>query len=264
MSKAEIKHIHQYVYENGYKICVNCGIAETETYFNIECRKIEENNKNSRKRVLTTSNSQNWNRLLRIDKYKEKVFTKSRFYLVLNLLTEYLNDTQIELLKVKVLQFHKLNRIKDVYKAVYEECYKNDFSITSKELTDVFQEFSKNTYFKILQDTSNLEIIRKYYWLINKTLNKCQLSMENHMRCYKMVYNYYRLIRFGMNSGINPVLLIKTISYFTLKYVDWENRKTQEFFGIESNHPEIAKFKNYMIKIKERNLDKKILDKLEI
>lgn len=245
------------------KVCNICGIAETRIYYNEKYKSIEESN-TSKIRSWKNTNNHNGKRLFKVDQYKENIYTKSRFYLVLNLFTEYLNNTQIEILKKKILQFNKLNKIKDVYRAIYEECYKNDFPITSKELIDIFQEFSKNTYFKIFQDTSNLEVIRKYYWLINRTLNKCQLSMENHMRCYKMVYNYYNLIRFGMNSGINPILLINTITYFSLKYVDWKNRKTQNFFGIESNHPEIVKFKEYMIIIKERNLDKKILDKLVI
>lgn len=271
-----MSHTCTFVIENGYNVCKCCGLTDTENnhywhknqnldvYIRSEMKEIKKDKKLNK----------NWYYLLKINKIytSNKSHTHTEIKYILNQFP--LNDKR----KTNLYQYlmsKNLKSNKEVWESFYKIICILDLPITTKEYIGILKKernrrrvftpltFNSNTF-----NTKSISV-RKYYWYISKCINKAQkllnLSHEEEQDIYKIVFNYYNLIRFRMLKSLNPIHLIQNLVYYTIRqqYQPNQQKFSKKNFGLQ-NLTYIAKLVNFLKEIKDMNLDSKIPTKLTI
>jgi len=211
---------HSFINENGFKCCTSCGIALTEMYWDNEHKKHEFG---LRQRAIVMSNythNTHWRRLLRLNNNSNAImpsFIYKEVLAILNLLPiapTLKRDFHTYITNMKIKSYDELCKV------FYDLVCKHDLPITTADFIKTLRTGRKHDY-KLLTKLKSVEYIRKYYWYINKLMHKAKellnLSNEETQHIYKIVFNYYNLIRFRMYKSSNPVYLIQNLIYYTIR-----------------------------------------------
>ena len=151
---------------------------------------------------------------------------------------------------------------------LYDIVCRRDLPITTADFLNVLQDDRKYK-FKLCTKIEKMSSVRKYYWYINKLTEKAKkilnLSHEEAQRIYKIVLNYYNLIRFKMLKSSNPINLIQTLIYYTVREKIQPNQQkfNKRNFGM-TNFVFTTYLVRFLIEIKQKNLDCNFFEKLEI
>ena len=142
-----------------------------------------------------------------------------------------------------------------------------DLPITSSEFIEMLNT-DRTQKFKPLTKLQNTKI-RKYYWYITKQIEKARkmlnFSYEESQQAYKIVFNYYNLIRFKMLKSTNPTHLIHNLVYYTIRERLQPNQRhfNKTNFKIK-NFSYITYLIRYLKEIKTSGLDSHFVETLNI
>lgn len=267
-----MSHTCDFINENGYSVCINCGITETEdnhywsedqnnhdVYKRNEIREISKKTKGLKK---------NWYYLLRINKMY--IRSKSHVYVeVLYILNQLPFTPKIKKDLYQYIISKNFKSYKDVWNAFYKIICDLDLPITTVEYIKILNAKRKKAYNPFTKNNINTVKVRKYYWYITKSIEKARkildFSHEQAHDLYKIVFNYYNLIRFGMFKSTNPINLIQNLVYYTIREILKPNQQVfnKNNFGLLTLCY-ITQLVKYIIEIKELNLDSEFSKKLTI
>jgi len=275
---------HDFKTESGYSVCRNCGFSKRAIHYNNKNQeiisKLSENELEILKMLKKASymkfpkNSQFY-RMLKINYHAElndKPLTPFQ-YLRLQLILGRLNiNPNLKKNITREIESKKPKHITEIYNLLYTITSKQDLPITYTELKEVIDSFTdKKTFFKPLQMENLKQLsVRKYYWYISKTIEeKCDyMTKQEKMKFYRIVKNYYDLIRFKLSYGCNPTILINFLLYKSVNQL-LDKRKLKNRLKVNSvkdlmtkavfNNPQINKKKtsnSIFLQIKNEKLDK--------
>ena len=261
---------HIFTNKNGYKVCTSCGEAEKTHYWSKD-RKNDAFSRNQPVPVpIKIHFNSKWYRLLNIN----SKYGKSKFIYVNDEVLCIVNQLPFSVNIRKELYSYIMNKKFTSFKEVWEAFYRiiciRDLPITTKEYISIINsKRNRKKSFKIFKPTHRNESVRKYYWYITKCIKKAQdiigFSYKEGQDLYKIVFNYYILIRFKMLKSTNPILLIENLVYYTIR--DKLKINQQVFnktnFGL-SSFCYITQLVKYLKEIKENNLDSPLSQKLVI
>jgi len=257
---------HKFVYENGYHVCCNCGIAKDSHYWDKDqSDMVFDRNKPKEEKYFMNNK---WKNLLR----KNNIYTMPFYYhayteilFIVNLLP--FPDKMKKNLREYMIS-KKFKSCNDVIKNFYKLICKLDLPITSAEFLEILKS-NKKQGFKPLTKLRNVENVRKYYWYINKQIEQARkilnFSNTEKQELYKIVLNYYNLIRFKMCKSSNPIYLIENLIYYTIreKLRPLQTHFNKNNFKIQ-NPSYITTLVKFLKEIKKNNLDSSFSETLEI
>jgi len=259
---------HNFVNENGYNVCHCCGEAFESHYWNKEQEKRDTYNRSVPIQTKGFKPNYKWNRLLQINKRsstKLSPFVYSEILCILNLLP--LSPKVKKSLYNYILK-RKITTYIGVCKTFYKLICKLDLPLTTTEYIKILK-IGRKHRFKPLSNFKNMESLRKYYWYINRQIEKAKqilnFSPEEKEIIYKIVLNYYNLIRFKMLKSSNPIYLIQNLVYYTIrdKLEPIQTKFNKKNFGIR-NISYITTLVKYLKEVKDLKLDSIFTEKLKI
>jgi len=257
---------HNFVYNNGYKCCIKCGESEKSHYWNDDLT-YETINRELYKQPIKKIKDNKWKTLL----YRSHLFLNETPHFLHKKILEILNILPLSLKAKKNLYIYiiskKYKSYNEIRKAFYNIICIHDLPITSKKFvkilnTDTVQKFKPLTK---LRNTS----VRKYYWYISKQIENARkiinFSYEESQDIYKIVFDYYNLIRFKMLKSPNPIYLIHNLVYYTIREKIQPN---QQHFNKNNFKIKDLAFITSLIKIlkeiKSKNLDSNFIETLQV
>jgi len=259
---------HIYVNENGNRVCKHCGEAEIAHYWNNDQTYEIMKRFTPIQTVKDKKLDVKWKRLLQLN---SRLTLDMNHHLYIEILT-ILNLLPLSSGIKKQLHSYMINKNFKSYKQVYETFYKliciHDFPLTSTEFLKILNTGKKNRY-KPLTKIQNVESVRKYYWYITEQIEKARkildFSHEDGQRIYKIVFDYYNLIRFKMLKALNPTYLIHNLIYYTIreKLRPNQSRFNKRNFEIV-NTSFISTLIRCLKEIKVSKTDSKFAEKLKI
>ena len=265
---------HTYINNSGFKCCTHCGIAKNTHYWN-EDQTYELLSRSTPPRFFRVKNQFNyktnrkWERLLTVDRNFTTGISGHLFNEVLSILQllpltpERKNDVYNYILNKKFTSYQ------EVCEAFYKLLHIHDLPLTTKEFLEILKNGRKHDYKLLTRIKDNTKIIRKYYWYISKQMEIARkilnFSYEESQEIYKIVFDYYNLIRFKMFKASNPTTLIKNLIYYTIRERMQPNQHifSKDSFGLK-NLSFIQSIIRYLKEIKKLKLDKNFVEKLEI
>lgn len=258
---------HNFIDENGFKVCTHCGETEEEHYWN-KNQINEIKNRTLPIPIIKKHINNKWKRLLRMS----TIFTATKSHSVYNEILCLINllplSSKIKMNLSEFIMKKNLRTTNEIYETVYKVICTLDLPITTTEYLEILH-IDKSHRYKPLTKIDNIENIRKYYWYITKSVEKAKkllnFSPEEAEKIEKITFNYYNLIRFKMLKSPNPIYLIQNLVYYTirekLKPVQTQFNKTN--FEI-TNFSFMSSLIKYLVEIKKSNLDSCFFEKLEI
>ncbi len=262
---------HNFINENGFKCCITCGIATREHYWCIDLtRESCKNNILALRPMFFFSPHKNWKRLLQTNTNftaEMSSFIHIEILNILNLLP-FSSKTKKDLYNYIIKK--KIKSYDEVCKIFYTLICKLDLPIITKDFIKILHYGRKDKYKPLtkLKNIKNITNIRKYYWYIGKQVEKAKeilnLSNEEAQDIYKIVLNYYNLIRFKMLKTSNPISLIQNLIYYTIREIIQPNQKTfnKRNFEIINILYMSTTLINYFKEIKAKELDSCFIEKL--
>ena len=263
--------IHHFVNENGYSCCTNCGEAKNIHYWSedylhdviIRILPIHHYSKNT-----NYSFNRKWKHLMRMNKIYGNKTNRYINEEILKILNLFPLSHEVKGNIYSYMMGKEFSSYNEVCKTFYELICVNDLPITSKEFIKILQA-EKKTKFKLLTKLNGVENARKYYWYITKQIEKARnilnFSHEEGQEIYKIVLDYYNLIRFKLLKSANPTYLIHNLVYYTVRERLHPN---QQCFSKKSFEIENCSFVNRLVKylkeLKRLNLDSHLPIKLNI
>jgi hypothetical protein len=259
---------HTFVNENGYKVCIECGEAEDTHYWSKQDDEVFH-----RSEGITTKNMSlngNWRRLLNMN----LKYVKSKYTYVNNEIIHILNQLPFSVSVRKDLYTYimskKLTSFIEVWDTFYKVICVQDLPITTEEYIDILNsERQRKKALKMFKPIHKVESIRKYYWYITKCIEKARKILdfpyEEGQDLYKIVFNYYNLIRFKMLKSTNPIRLIENLVYYAVRDKLEPNQQVfnKTNFGL-STFCYITQLIKYLKEVKQNKLDAPLSLKLRI
>jgi hypothetical protein len=126
-------------------------------------------------------------------------------------LSRYLNEKQIQFVKQRI---GDVSNRTELHKRIYEIIVKHDLPITTRKVKCILKSYAGK---KFKEYNLNLGYMRKYFWLINKLTHIPNISNEQRVKAYRVIYNYYIYIRFKLQKNFNPPNLIRALTYIYFK-----------------------------------------------
>ncbi len=267
---------HTFTNKDGFSVCTHCGIIEEKTHYwsddltNEAFNRIE-NKQAGRYYNLSPPNQTfewYWYNLLKINRR----FSKDNSSYVNTEITYIFNQlpfsSEVKNKLHTYLRNKKLTSYKEVWDTIYKIICVLDLPLTTTDFLKILNtDRKRKKTFKPL--TTHNESIRKYYWYISKSIEKARkimgFSHEQGQELYKLVYNYYNLIRFRLLKSANPILLIQNLTYYAIRDKLKPNQQVfnKNNFGI-SSFCFISRLVGYLKEIKELKLDFTLSQKLSI
>ncbi len=257
---------HVFIHKNGFNVCIHCGIAKDSHYWNKDQNDIVFDRDTPKEEKYFMNGK--WKKLLR----KNKIYTMPFYYhayteilFIMNLLP-FSNKIKIKLREYMINK--KLTSCDAVIKNFYNMICRLDLPITSAEFLKILKNNKKQS-FKPLTKLRKIENVRKYYWYINKQIEQAQKILDfshiERQELYKIVLNYYNLIRFKMCKSSNPIYLIENLIYYAVreKLRPLQTHFNKTNFKIQ-NPSYITTLVKYLKEIKNNNLDSTFSKTLEI
>jgi hypothetical protein len=265
---------HIFINENGYQVCKHCGIAESTHYWNkdqtseimkrftpIKTAKYNKTGKYHKSEA-------EWNRLLQLNSRLTTDISHFLYKEIIILLNMLPLSSEIKKNIHNYLIKKNLKSYRELIDAFYRLICIHDLPLTSVEFLEILQ-IGREYKFKPLTKLSNMESTRKYYWYITKQIEKAKkilnFSNEDTQRIYKIVLNYYNLIRFKMLKSSNPIYLIQNLVYYTIRE---KLQPNQHNFSKRNFEVQNSSFMTSIIKflqeIKNLKLDSNFSEKLKI
>jgi hypothetical protein len=257
---------HIFVHENGYQICSNCGEAESVHYWN-EDSLTEVINRSQPIQTPSYKINDKWKKLMRVNQIfaveKSSYLTDE----ILKILNQLPLSSEVKGNLHNYLMKKRFKSYNEVCKAFYKLICINDLPLTTVEFIEILQTERKYKV-KILTKLKG-ESVRKYYWYITKQIEKAReilnFSPEESQQIFKIVFNYYNLIRFKMLKASNPTHLIQNLVYYTIRD---KLRPNQQHFSKRNfelkDYSYISRLVRILKKIKDLGLDSCFVEKLEI
>ena len=258
---------HNFFHENGYSVCTICGEAENSHYWHND--KIHEAiNRIKPIQIGKYQTNDKWKKLIRTN--KKYTVNKSPYLTeeILEILNQLPLSSEVKGNLYSYLMRKKFKYLNEVWKNFYKLICINDLPITTTEFLKILQN-GKRYKVKPFKKLQKVENGRKYYWYITKQLNKAQkilgFSPEEARKIYKIVFNYYNLIRFKMLKSSNPIHLIQNLVYYTVREKLQPNQQHFSKRNFEIiNYSYTNSLVKYLKEIKDLKLDSCFIEKLEI
>lgn len=263
--------------QNGFSVCLKCGICIKEHYFISDKRSIGIRNGINPTKVVShrsksingswNKNSYKYHRLSKLNLQTTRIrpYVKNKIQYLTNILIDYIGEGQ----SVKLWRYlinSEPKGVKEMYFLAFSYIYKRDLCIlTSQLLGIVRKELGTGKKFRIYKDLKDMKTIRRYYWYINKTLSIIDgIPIKTKYGFYKSVKQYYDIIRFDMYSMSSPLNIIKYLVYETInqhyKCIPKRLRTLQKF---QLQHLFKFDIRSHLEKLKKLNLDQDIEYKLD-
>ena len=259
---------HSFVNEHGYKCCISCGISILEHYWNDDLTH-EANERNmSTTRPKFMRYNKDWKRLSNLNKNLTTAIPNHIYREILTVINALPLSSVVKKNLHNYMTSMKIRSYDEVCKTFYNLICKHDLPITTSDFIDILQSGKKYRY-KLLTKLRNVSNVRRYYWYINKEVQKAkeliELSNEESQDIYKIVLNYYNLIRFKMLKTSNPISLIQNLVYYTIREIFRPNQKVfnKRVFGL-TNVSYITTLVRYLKEIRIRDLDSQFSERLLI
>lgn len=206
-------HQHEFVQRNGFKVCKNCGLVGDKIQFHTPTA-VHHYGKKKRREIKVRFDGDIDNNLKRVlsRDWNDKTYIKQRVSRLLSHLARHLNEKQIEFIKRRI--GYVQNRT-ELHRKIYEIIVKHDLPITTKKVKHILKSYAGK---KFREYNLNLGYMRKYFWLINKLTHIPNISNEERVKAYRVIYNYYIYIRFKLRKNFNPPNLIRALTYIYFKH----------------------------------------------
>ncbi len=276
----EVKEIickHDTVKENGFTVCVLCGVCVESDYFLLDQKELNSRNsqpfKHNENYIIETEKTKKfkasfkYNRLMKIDRSSKNTvsgYISLKTTLLLNKLSEFLNKKQLNELKNYIWN-NEPKTVKDLFQSVFYYVDSMDLPILSSQLIHIIkQDTVLSSRIKIYRDIRRFKTIRTYYWYISKRISEIQqIPIEKHHEIFETVKEYYKIIRFRLLDSCNPIHLIDYLLYEAInqhfRHIPKEFRTLKKF---NLTHFFKLDNKKYLMKLKRLKLDEKIALKL--
>lgn len=260
--------IHHFVNKNGYSCCINCGEAERTHYWSKDLLHDAIINIKPIRTANYQQFSRKWKHLMRMNKIYGKKKTHYLAKEIFKILNQFHLSHKVKGNIYSYMMGKSFSSYNEVCKTFYELICVNDLPITSKEFIKILQA-EKKTKFKMFTVLNGVENARKYHWYISKQIEKAKeilnFSHEEGQEIYKIVLNYYNLIRFKLLKSSNPTYLIHNLVYYTVRN---KLQPNQQHFGKRIFGLKDFSYVNRLVKcleeIKDKKLDSLFTEKLEI
>ena len=258
---------HNFVYNNGYKSCIECGECEKIDYWNEDLNYEVINRETYRQSSKRKLKNSKWKRYLHINNR----YLTNTSHLIHRKILDTLNIIPLSSKTKKKLYKYMINKkfksSSEINEAFYNIICIHDFPITSTEFINMLN-IDKTQKFKPLTKLKNTNV-RKYYWYITKQIEKARkmlnFSYEESQQVYKIVFNYYNLIRFKMLKSTNPIHLIHNLVYYTIREKLQPNQRHFNKINFEIiNLSYITYLIGYLREIKISGLDSNFIETLQI
>ncbi|MGV9204791.1 MAG: hypothetical protein ACOC44_12330 [Promethearchaeia archaeon] len=258
---------HHPVMRDGFKVCQKCGLVLEEFEYDYigEAFKRYEKNKEIRQPTAELSPEQKakFKRLKAWDKNVRREHKNMHPY-VYNRLNRVISQLPLSHeVKQNIKQYifsQQIEMLFDGYQLIYEYIAKYDLPITSKKLKKILNSDREREIFDFYKKETRF--IRHYYWKLERMIKKIPIRKAERMRLYKLSYNYYKLIRFGLHYMGNPILLMKNLLWGICNKVYPYNQihkkfRSKKFFGIKKGmRKSTIPLNSFWEKIRKKDLDK--------
>jgi hypothetical protein len=234
----------------------------------------------TRKNNLNTFNTHTLNRALMLDyriRLRYQPISINQYNRLQNILDKLRMSSKQKKDILEEIKKEKPKNIREMINCLYRIIAINDLPYTYKELYDIVNSFTEDRKNFNAFSLNSLKTAKRrtYYWYISKTLeDKCTyLTNEEKMKVYKIVKNYYDLLRFKMNIGSNPIVLLNYLIWQTVKQKisqkELKKRLKRDIGHFTSrkyfDNPQLAstpRIKETFKQIKDNNLDNSFEEKL--
>lgn len=263
---------NDYIKKNGFFVNRETGLCLNEPIFKKDIKELQTRlgiKNKIQAPTKTLKNAQKWKKIGKYNKWDNKKvlggFLYQRFQSVINALFDFFNDEQIAKLRNHVIK-NQPKRLYDMYHLIFNYIYTHDLPILTSDLLDIIKNNnalkSNLKYYRHFKKFNNF---RNYYWYISERLNKIPyLNEQKRTEFFQSIFNYYKIIRFQLNSACRPSGLIDYLIYEMINqhynHVP-KKMRSYSYFGI--THFFKKDNQKQLLQLKRLKLDEGIPLKLE-